>query len=403
MDNKAKEDGNAAEIAAEQTPKPVPEKPARKKPGKLLWILLGAVVVCGILAAILVPRFSEQRRIGQYNQGAAYLEQGDYAQAREIFLALGEYEDAPVLALYAEKGVEYIATKEVMAQGDFGAAIDRFEALRGFKDSEALAEECRHALTYEKGKALFEAGEYEDAVEALEEAAGYSNSPALLEECRFFLLRQEIEDAMEQLDFEHALSLLESDAAGRMEDREDRIEECRKGLRYSEAEEALTDGLNFTAFEIFRELGSYRDAQSRAEACVVPKPATGEIYRNRSYSASGCSLKIDPNTSDGSCTYFKIYAVSGSEEILVSCVFIRSGATATVKLPAGTYVLKTANSTGDWFGEQEMFGSNGVYQRLKSSDSSDRFKLERNGDYVLTLRNASNGNVGSQRENMGTF
>ena len=50
-----------------------------------------------------------------------------------------------------------------------------------------------------------------------------------------------------------------------------------------------------------------------------------------------------------------------------------------------------------------MFGSNGVYQRLKSSDTSDLFNLERYGDYVLTLRTTANGNVGSERENMSTF
>lgn len=382
----------------------VPEKkPFVKRKGLLTGVILGAVAACVILALVLLPRISEQRRIGRYNQGAEYLEQGEYAQAREVFLSLGEYEDAPVLAVYAEKGVAYTAAKEAMAQGELESAIDSFGRLSGFKDSEELLGECRRALQYEKGKALFETEDYEAAAEALEAAEGYGDSETLLEKCRFFLMRQEILDAMDGGDYARALSLLESDEGESMENREELIDECQKGVKYAEAEEALANGLNYTAYKIFQELGSYRDAKSRAEACVLPKPSTGETYHNTAYGTSGCSLKINPNSNDGSCTYFKIYAVSGSDEILVSCVFINSGATATVKLPAGTYVLKTANSTGAWYGEKEMFGSNGVYQRLKSSDTSDHFTLERYGDYILTLRNADKGNVGSQREDRDDF
>ena len=84
-------------------------------------------------------------------------------------------------------------------------------------------------------------------------------------------------------------------------------------------------------------------------------------------------------------------------------MYIKSGSTATVKLPAGTYILKIATGKGEWYGEKEMFGPNGVYQRLKNGSSSDRFTLERRGDYVLTMNVSTNGNVGSQKENMSTF
>ena len=403
MENNASDEVCTVTVPEEQPMEPIAaKKPARKVP-KLLWVILGAVVLCGALAVIFLPNISEQRQISRYNQGAEYLEQGDYEQARDTFLALGEYEDAPVLAVYAEKGIAYTAAKESMAQEDFSQALGGFEALGGFKDSEDLAEECRHALSYEKGKALYEEGDYAAALEALEAAEGYGDSPAILKTCHFFLLQQEIADAMEGGDYALALSLIESEDGEGLENREAMIAECNMGIQYAEAEEAFDNELFYTAYGLFHDLGSYRDAQSHAEACILSKPATGELYHNSAYTASGCSLKINPNTNDGSCTYFKIYAASGSEEILVSCVFINSGATATVRLPAGDYVLKTANSSGNWYGEKEMFGSDGVYQRLQSSNTSDRFTLERYGDYVLTLSNATDGNVGSQRENRGDF
>ena len=367
-----------------------------------LWLILGAVAICAILIAVLLPKISEQDHVRRYNKGAEYLEEGAYEQAREVFLSLGEYEDASILAAYAEKGVTYAAAKESMAQGEFEAARGTLEMLGGFKDSEALIEECKHALLYEEGKRLFEAGEYASAVESLEAAEGYEDSEKILEECRPIMERQEILEAMEIEDYARALTLLESGAAKDMESREETIAECKNGIKYNEAVAALDEELNYTAYKLFHELGSYRDAASRAEACALPKPSTGEIYRNSAYGSSGCALKINPNTSGGACTYFKVYAVSGSDEILVSCIFIGSGDTARIKLPAGTYVLKTATGSGSWYGEKEMFGAAGVYQRLKSSGTSDQFKLDRGGDYVLTMR-VNDGNVASKNENMNTF
>ena len=109
-----------------------------------------------------------------------------------------------------------------------------------------------------------------------------------------------------------------------------------------------------------------------------------------------------PNTASGTSTYFKVYKVEGEKEILVSCVFIRGGATATIKLPAGTYVLKTANSTGDWYGATEMFGDEGYYQRLMVTSGNDRFKLNRGGQYVLTMK-TQNGDVTGKKEPASSF
>ena len=160
----------------------------------------------------------------------------------------------------------------------------------------------------------------------------------------------------------------------------------------------VRDGYPAIPFVLFgHSMGSFEDARDRAAGCIVPTPSTGETYRNPSYKSSGCSLKIVPNTASGTNTYFKVYKVEGEKEILVSCVFIRGGATATIKLPAGTYVLKTSNSTGSWYGATEMFGDDGVYQRLRVNAGSDRFKLNRGGQYVLTMK-TQNGDVTGKNE-----
>lgn len=74
------------------------------------------------------------------------------------------------------------------------------------------------------------------------------------------------------------------------------------------------------------------------------------------------------------------------------------GQTASISLPAGSNVFKEAYSDRDWFGAMEVFGSNGTYQRLKSSSLSDIFSLEENYEYTLTLQTADPSDKKSTRK-----
>lgn len=391
------------EMAANRSADQAGSKKKGKRNGMAVWLIAGAVILGLLIGLYLIRTLSEQAKIRHYDLGTDYLQAGDYEKARDVFSALGDYEDAQKKAAYAEKGITYQAAKKSMELGAYEQAGDSFRTLGGFKDSVELAEECEHALAYETGKSLYEKGDYAAAIEALEGADGYSNSETLLRECRLSLTSSEIEKAMASGDYEYALSLLDTEFGEKLENRDALALQCRNEIKYAEADAAFSDGLYYTASDLFKALGSFRDAEERAEKCVLDNPKTGEVYHNPDYSSVGCSLKIDPNTGNGTNTYFKIYIVNGSEETLVSSVFIKSGSTATVKLPAGTYILKIATGKGEWYGEKEMFGPNGVYQRLKNGSSSDRFTLERRGDYVLTMNVSTNGNVGSQKENMSTF
>ena len=411
--------------------------PARKK-SKAPWIIAIVVALLAAAAAILIPRLMEQRRLERYDQASEFLSQKNYEQAREVFLALGDYKDASDRVVYAEKGIAYTAAKEAMDKGDYETAAAGFEKLTGFEDAEALSKECRsaaayaegkalfesgsfadaleaftrangykdaedmaeetrRAIAYESGKALFDEGSYAEAVEELEQAGDYKDSHTLILECRVLMTGQEIADAMESGDYAGALELLDSKYGSAVDDHDALVKECNNRIKYAEAEELLKKGLNYSAYKAFNALGSFEDARDRAAGCILPTPSTGETYHNPAYKASGCTLKIVPNTASGTNTYFKVYKVEGEKEILVSCVFIRGGATATIKLPAGTYVLKTSSSTGSWYGPTDMFGDDGYYQRLKNGSGSDRFKLSRGGRYTLTMK-TQNGDVTGKNE-----
>ncbi|MBR6405032.1 MAG: SRPBCC family protein [Lachnospiraceae bacterium] len=429
--------------------------PKKKKSKAPLFIILGAAVLTlGLAAAspfILRPFLQERQRTLRYNEGAAAIEDGDYEKALDIFTELGDYDDSASLAAYAKRGVGYQEAKKLMNREEYAEAAKAFEALNGFKDSDALAQECRTAAAYEEGTKLFaegdyeaaiakftEAGDYEDAADKtaeaeaalteLKNAAAYEEAIALfesgdyeaaaraftalygykdawqyLERCEDAILTQQIQEAIAAEDYEEAQRLLDTSRGKNLEGYEDYLQECWLGRGYQRAVEAFNDELYYTAYEQFLSLGGYRDAADRAEDCIQPTPSTGEIFHDSGYASSALRLTIDPNRSDSSDTYFKIYAVSGSEEILVSCVYIRSGNTAAVWLPSGTYVLKTASGSGSWFGMKEMFGDDGYYARLQNGGAGDRFTLEQNGDYILTLQNAENGNVGSHSEDREDF
>ncbi|MBR7189479.1 MAG: tetratricopeptide repeat protein [Oscillospiraceae bacterium] len=457
--------------------------PARKK-SKAPWIIAIVVALLAAAAAILIPRLMEQRRLERYDQGTELLYQKDYEQAREVFLALGDYKDASDRVVYAEKGIAYTEAKAAMDKGEYETAAAGFEKLTGFEDAGALAEECRNAaayaegkalfesgiyteaseaftrangykdaealaeeslnaaayvegkalfesgsyadaleaftrangykdaedmaeetrraIAYESGKALFDEGSYAEAVEELEQAGDFKDSHSLILECRVLMTGQEISDAMERRDYAGALELLDSKYGSAVDDHDALVKECNNRIKYAEAEELLKKGLNYSAYKAFTALGSFEDARDRAAGCILPTPSTGETYHNPAYKASGCTLKIVPNTASGTNTYFKVYKVEGEKEILVSCVFIRGGATATIKLPAGTYVLKTSSSTGSWYGPTDMFGDDGYYQRLKNGSGSDRFKLSRGGRYTLTMKTQT-GDVTGKKEPRQNF
>lgn len=376
---------------------------APKKPKKTVFIIAGAAVALIIaVIAILVPIMREQNRIKRYNEGADLLEKGDYTGAYEVFSELGDYEDAPVIALYAQRGIGYTEAVALMDKGQFAKAEERFNGLYGFKDSQELADQCRKEIIYQEGVTLFEVKDYDGAIEVMQTLPGYREADLYIRRCVEEKARGAYEAAVTAGDYQHALELLDA-GEGNWPNADELRTACQNQLTYREAEKALADGKNYTAWKKYKSLGSFQDAKEKAKSCVKKKPSTGETYRNSKYKGKTVSLTIKP-PKDDDCNYLKIYAVtSKGKEVLASCVFIRSGKNATVKLPAGTYVIKAAYSDGSWYGEKEMFGENGIYQRLLFNGGDDEIKLKKNYKYTLTLRTSKNGNVGTTGENMNTF
>lgn len=391
------------EAQTADTQPPAPAKP--KKPlSKAKLFLIGGIALAVILAAVLIPVLLHNAKQSRYNEGVTLIENGEYAAAAEILQSLGSFDDAPEMAEYAKKGLAYADAKALMDAGSFAEAKELFEQAGGFKDAAEMAAQCRSALAYEEGQKLYAAGDYERAREAFSSAGDYKDARAMTEKCGAQADYAKALELMENGDYAAAAELLSALPTDGFDDLEELIAECENMPKYLEAEAALKDGRKYEAYQLFTALGSFRDAAQQAEKCKEAAPSTGETYRNGAYKGTACSLTIKPPTSDGTSTYFKIYTQDG--KTLVSCVFINKGGQTTVKLPAGSYTFKAAYGRGDWFGEKDMFGDKGTYERLKSSGTSEVFTLQKNYVYTLTLRSSrSTGGdtVTTNKENRDAF
>ncbi len=172
------------------------------KPKKLIAIVICLAVLVSLTACSMTD----------YKTAAGLAENGDWAGAREIFAALGDYKDA------AEKVREcdYEIAGGLLADGACEDARALYESLGDYLDSADKISEC----DYEIAGNLLADGKYDDAIALYESLGDYGDAAEQIEECKY----------------RKALALLETEA-------------------YEEAE------------ALFTELEDYRDSADMVSAC----------------------------------------------------------------------------------------------------------------------------------------
>ena len=158
------------------------------------------------------------------------------------------------------------------------------------------------------------------------------------------------------------------------------------------------NGKNYTAYLLFKGLGSYKDASERTQECILETPESGEIYRNDDYSKR-ISVTFHAPKGDNVSYYtlIKIYAENGD---LVSLVFLRPNQKVKVRLPSGKYMMKEAMGY-DWFGQQEMFGDNAYYSIMVFEDGE--YTRIKSGYYYTIKCDVEDGNVSGREEDREDF
>lgn len=125
---------------------------------------------------------------------------------------------------------------------------------------------------------------------------------------------------------------------------------------------------------------------------VLPYPNTGQLS---SYGDSSTFAPLRFNVAEGNPTYIKLYRTSGE---LVRTLFICSGQSYTTYMPKGSYITKYASGK-NWYGEKEMFGDEGTYQK---TDTVLEFEASGKG-YEITLKNVAGGNLSSSPQKKDGF
>ena len=396
------------ELAPYGAETPLSKQRKKQKAVRTAIILSVSFLVLICVAAVLfvfigIPYMKEQDRIERYNKGAKAIEEGRYDKAADIFRDLGNYDDSEKMLAYAERGIRYDEAVQAMTDRDYRTAKAILDEQPDFKDSADLLTQCNYAVAFEDAVALADAGKYEEALKKLDEAGSNPDKHKVEAKCKEAIAHAKIREYIGAKKYAEALELLNSAEGKTIENYNALVKECSNGAAYAEALELYRDQMFYSAYNKFKSLGDYENAKSYMNSCVQNTPSTKELYKNGAYSTRNVSLKIQPPTNDGNYNYIKLYVVKNGEEILVSTVFIQKGGNYTVKLPAGDYVIKVAYGDGEWYGEKEMFGSNAVYERLQSTESSDKFTLKANNSYILTLRSAKDGNVRTKSESRKDF
>ena len=80
---------------------------------------------------------------------------------------------------------DYQTAGTLYKEGKYAQALEIYTALGNYADSEKMAEICRQKANYEKAGQLLAAGEYEQAAQLYDELGMYSDSPLKAAESRY--------------------------------------------------------------------------------------------------------------------------------------------------------------------------------------------------------------------------
>ena len=137
-----------------------------------------------ILSALIVLALAVSMAgcsVQDYQTAGTLYKEGKYAQALEIYEALGDYADSAKMAEICRQKANYEKAGQLLAAGEYEQAAQMFDELGLYSDSPLMAAESR----YIGGKASLEAEDYERAIALLTTLGGYKDSMDLVNLARW--------------------------------------------------------------------------------------------------------------------------------------------------------------------------------------------------------------------------
>ena len=182
--------------------------------------------------------------------GRIAMEAGDYETARTILGEAIDYEPAQALLMESY----YIPATGLQADGDLDGALALFESIRGYLDTDERVAEIRYTQAMQK----MEAEDYTGAIALLESLEEYKDSGEKLQDAQY----------------SYALTLLDggsyADAIARLEamDGYATSKEDLEKAHYLLGEQLMAEGNVADAVGHFEQAGEYQDAIARYKSCI---------------------------------------------------------------------------------------------------------------------------------------
>ncbi|MCM1228308.1 MAG: zinc-ribbon domain-containing protein [Clostridium sp.] len=186
---------------------------------------------------------------GIYTTAVGYFDDRKFAQAAEIFLILGKYEDSEE---YVEKVYNQAETYQKDKKFHYAAAV--YMALGSYKDSKDKVEEL-----YKKCLDFIEKEKYTDAIPVLKNLKDYKESESKLEE-----IYNKAVQLVEDKKYDKAEKIFEKFGKYKQsEEKLNEISELKNKEKYDKAVKLGEDEKYDEAIKLFEELGDYSDSKDK--------------------------------------------------------------------------------------------------------------------------------------------
>ncbi|MBR6711158.1 MAG: hypothetical protein IKI81_06475, partial [Selenomonadaceae bacterium] len=155
---------------------------ARKKgSARRMFVPIAAVAIL-LLAGIAYFAMQASRSLSdeaKYAQAEELLSNGEYEQAAEAFVELGDYQDAADRVMEAK----YAQAEELLKGKDYAQALTVFQELGEYKSAPEQVESIQSTL-YTRAENLVKLEWFDEAATLFESLDGYDNAAAKAKDCR---------------------------------------------------------------------------------------------------------------------------------------------------------------------------------------------------------------------------
>lgn len=219
-----------------------------------------------------------------YQQASEYMNEGEYKEARNIYMGLGNYLSSTSNLAVCNAALYQEAT-ELYSNGNLNDAYELYTLISGFSDSKEIADKMDS--DYQTALDHIEKGERLEAEALLVSLSGWKDVDEKLE-----ALRESIADnAAAAGDYDTAITYYNL-TGKQTEEIADKIFVATQGKNYKEAKDALKAGELDIAYDKFTAADDYEDSAEQAREIDAYKQANSLLSRGQYQEAREAFIEL---------------------------------------------------------------------------------------------------------------